>query len=60
VFLIESQLLSQKQVLGYQRRSRPEYDRQEGDEVGNQNPSKSSESFNPPHGRGILRDESLN
>jgi hypothetical protein len=32
-FLLESQLLSQKQVLGYQRRSRPEYDRQEGNEV---------------------------
>jgi len=30
------------------------------DEVGNQNPSESSESFSPPHGRGILSDESLN
>jgi hypothetical protein len=60
VFLVESQLLSQKQVLGYQRRSRPEYGRQEGDEVGNQNPSKSSESISPPRRRGILSDVSLN
>jgi hypothetical protein len=60
VFLIEGQLLSQKQVLGYQRRSRPEYDRQEGDQVGNQSPSQSNESFSPPMARGILCDESLN
>jgi hypothetical protein len=39
-FLIVGQLLSKTQVLGYQRRSRPEVDLQEGDEAGKPKPSQ--------------------
>lgn len=60
VFLIKGQLLSQKQVLGYQRGARPNHRFQEVAEVGSDCECDRNDGSQTRHGDGILPNGSGN